>query len=462
MNGAGGRWRWTGDVIAAHVEMLNRVGLIDGPASETLIEAIERVRESAPPAERQPVALVHAFDSRIETQAVAEIASVALVGRGVIDVAATVARMELRSRLLDLSGELDELRGALLDVADRHVVSVMPIVIDGAIAQPGTVAHWLGGLISPLARAQTGLASAFATVNQSPLGSGSHASSGLENDRIATTELLGFEAPVPSSFDAVAAVDHFAAAADAAGAVAAPLTRWLNELVTLIRTEPASLRLGERWRSGLADMPQFDAPAGIESLSARGERLAQRASTVRAAGMRAGYAPVSARLGGLLDETSEVFDGVQALVAEARLLIAEDLEFNRAYLANRAGRAFSTSSDLADFLMIEEQQDPRAARAIAALAISRARDQGLEASGITPELIDGAALLVIGHELKVEFEAISRYLAPRRFIERRTAAGAPSPSSIRTYILVERARLDSDIAWRSGVAGAIEGLASER
>ena len=43
-------------------------------------------------------------------------------------------------------------------------------------------------------------------------------------------------------------------------------------------------------------------------------------------------------------------------------------------------------------------------------------------------------MMVIGRELKVEFEAISRYLAPRRFIERRTAVGAPSPATMRTYI----------------------------
>ncbi|HRA48697.1 MAG TPA: hypothetical protein PK819_11575, partial [Thermomicrobiales bacterium] len=97
-------------------------------------------------------------------------------------------------------------------------------------------------------------------------------------------------------------------------------------------------------------------------------------------------------------------------------------------------RNFSTSSDLADFLIIEEHLAPAEAEQIAAITIQRARDQGLEAAGITANLIDGAALMVIGREMKVEFEAISRYLAPRRFIERRTALGAPSPAGMRTWI----------------------------
>jgi argininosuccinate lyase len=189
--------------------------------------------------------------------------------------------------------------------------------------------------------------------------------------------------------------------------------------------------------------------------------VVERASGVRVLGLRASYGPAAARLGCLLDLSSSVIEEARDITKQTRRLVAEEMEFNRAYLANRAGRAFSTASDLADFLMIEEQQDPQAARAIAALTISRAREQGIGASGITPELIDGAALLAIGQELKVEFEAISRYLAPRRFIERRAALGGASPAATRAYIEYERTKLEADIAWRAGAASAIEGVASE-
>jgi argininosuccinate lyase len=363
--------------------------------------------------------------------------------------------------LLDLAAALNDLRGTLLDLAAGLAVSVMPVMIDGAVAQPSTIGQWLGGLIGPLSRAGGALESAYSVVNESPLGVGSHAASGLENDRVATAEALGFAAPIQSGFDAVASVDHFTAAANVAASVGAALGRWLNELALLIRTEPASLRLAESWTGDLADMPQFDAPMGVEKLSAQSEALVERASGIAMLGMRAAYAPAAARLSGLLDLTTSVIEGARNITTETRRLIAEDLEFNRAYLANRAGRAFSTASDLADFLMIEEQQDPRAAQAIAALTISRAREQGIEASGITPELIDGAALLAIGQELKVEFEAISRYLAPRRFIERRTAIGGASPAATRAYIEYERTKLEADIAWRMDAVKAIEEVASE-
>ena len=456
------RWRFAGDVIAAHVEMLRRVGLIDDDAAETLSGAIDRVAGQSSHGGADLIDIVREFDSRIETQAPASTAGVSLVARGVIDIAATVARLELRDGLIGLDEELGSLRGELIDFAGTHVVSVMPILIDGAVAQPGTIAHWLGGLIAPLGRAHDRLFSAVEQINRSPLGAGSHASSALENDRDASAELLAFDGPSQSTFDAVASTDHFTSAADAAAAITSPLSRWLRELIILARTEPSSLRLSEAWRTTLADQPQFDAPTGIETLAIRCEATFECARRVASAELRTPFAPVAARLTSLLDESTRAITETREILTGLRDLLATGLEFNRAYLANRAGRAFSTASDLIDFLMIEERQDPQAARAIAALTISRARELGVEASGITPELIDGAALLVIGQELKVEFETISRYLAPRRFIERRTAVGAPSPGSIRTYILMERAKLERDAAWRVAAAGAIERVARDR
>jgi argininosuccinate lyase len=85
-----------------------------------------------------------------------------------------------------------------------------------------------------------------------------------------------------------------------------------------------------------------------------------------------------------------------------------------------------------------------AARDIAALITERARDEGLEASGITPGLIDSAAMLVIGRELGVEIERLGAYLAPRRFIEKRTVQGGPAPTAVRELLDIESQRVQRD------------------
>jgi argininosuccinate lyase len=181
-------------------------------------------------------------------------------------------------------------------------------------------------------------------------------------------------------------------------------------------------------------IPQWSGPFGLVRLNQDLEHVAFQAHVLAHEASSVAYGPQLASLG-------RIFYGFDAIATEATGLVSDVAHFledglivNAAYFSNRAGRSFSTSSDLADFLILEEQLLPGEAEQIAALTISRARDQGLEAAGITVDLIDGAALMVIGRELKVEFEAISRYLAPRRFIERRTALGSPSPESMRRFV----------------------------
>ena len=150
------------------------------------------------------------------------------------------------------------------------------------------------------------------------------------------------------------------------------------------------------------------------------------------------------------------------VVTETIDLLTTGLEINRAYLANVAGKGHTTTSDLSIFLMETEGIDPVSAANIAALTVNRAIADEIEASGINTQMIDAAALMVIGRELAVEFEAISRYLAPRRFLERRTSTGTPSPARTREYLGREEALLTAHDAWLAALERRIETADGER
>lgn len=444
------RRRWSGiaDVLAAHQLMLAEIGTIDEPAAKITLGAVGRVCGESPAGSATILAEVSAFDERCDAVSPPEAGGVARLGRGVLDVAATVARMLLRDDLLAFAERSAAVRAVLLRSAGANVVTIMSAVVDGVAAQPTTYGHLLGGAIAPLGRSQRALETAWTAVDESPLGAGSLASTGLENDRGRTAALLGFDRAMGNTFDAVSAVDHVQACATACRSAVQPIRRFLEEIVTLIRTEPGAVRLSDRWIGGLADLPHHSAPDGIVRLIALGRSVEAQAVGVWSAGDAAPFGPVAAALDGMLDATLSVLAAATRFCDDARAVFDDGCEMNRAYLANRAGRGLATGGDLADFLMLEEQLDPESARNIAALTIARARDQGLDASAITVAAIDTAALMTFGRELKVEVEAISRYLAPRRFVERRTAAGAPSPSSTRLYLETEQRALDADVRWR--------------
>ena len=438
------RWQWIGNINAAHVLMLRETELVDENAAAVLLKAIDICRQGRIPDSHAIFDLVAEFDERVDAITPAGYAGASTVGRGSVDVAATVVRGTLREDLLELDQKLHGARTALVEMATGHVVTLMPAYLDGRVAQPTSFGHWLGGTIGPIGRAAERLRFAYELTNLCPLGSGSLASSGMpiERERIAT--LLGFDGLIVNTFDAVSASDHFVAAVDAVHAIVAPIRRMLEEIVVWTRIEPESFLLSDDWTTLIGQLPQGRFPADLQASIAEARRIEADSNGVRTVAAALPHAPIAGALDVLIDMTASVVQCCTPFLEHVTALLRNGIVVNRALLANRAGKAFSTSSDLADFLMIEEELDPGSARNIAALAISRARDQGLEAAGITAELIDGAALLVIGRELKVEFEAISRYLAPRRFIERRTATGAPSPAATRAYLEAEQARLSED------------------
>lgn len=458
---AAAAWHDLGRIVVAHVLMLRDEAILDDQVAAAVLTALDGVARGEPPAVPTLDAVIAAFDERLDALTPAGAVGAAALGRGRADVIATLVRLALRSGLLDVAARLEGLRGALLDLAAANAVTLMPAYIAGQAAQPTTLGHFLGGVIAPLGRAGTRLTAAYEVINQSPLGAAALAASDLDISRERVATLLGFDGPVPNTYDAVSASDHIADAAEVVGGIAATIGRFLDELLTWLRTEPGSLRLADAWVAPDPGLPQLRAPAGLAALATAARRIEADGGLLMALARRAPYGPLLATSEAAYAPIARLVADGTGLANRAADLIAAGIEVNRAYLANRAGRAYTTSSDLADFLMIEEQLEPAAARNIAALTIARAVEAGVEVSGITPELIDAAALAVLGRELRVEFETISRYLAPRRFVERRTATGAPSPAATRAYLDLERTRLTEDVGWREGASKRLVAASDE-
>lgn len=443
-------WQHIATVIAAHVVMLREAGILDDPLAAAVLAALDGVTRGEPPPATSLTDLVAAFDERLDALSPASAVGAGAVGRAQPEVVAAVVRLGFRDELLVLADATDAVRRALLDLAGEHVFTLMPAYAGAQAVQPTTLAHFLGGVVAPLGRAAAGLPPVYARVNRSPLGAFALASTGLPIDRERTAALLGFDAPVASTYDAVAAVDHLVEAAAVAAGIAATLRRFLAELLSWLRTEAGSLRLGEAWTAGVDPaLPQVRPPIGLERLVVAAGRIEGEAETAARLARGAAYGPPGPVLDAAFDLARASLADAADLASQCAALVATGLEINRAYLANRAGRDHTTSSDLADFLIAQEGLEPAAARNLALLTVRKAIDQGLEASAITPELIDASALLVIGRELGVEIEAIGRALAPRRFLERRTATGAPAAAATRAYLDEERGQLLADERWRA-------------
>lgn len=445
-----GRTFWQHAVLvnAAHVRHLAASDVIDANVSAAVYRALDSVYGAKSDGSRAVSEVIRDVEERVDAMIPGEIAGAATLGATRVETLATALRMSWRQRAADVLIDAAGFRQALLDLADVHAVTVMAAVWDRRPANPTTLAHFLGGAIGPLAIGSDRLKSAIPWIDRSPFGAGVMAGEvmGMEREEVAAS--LGFTAPISNTLDALGSVEDLAALAESVGANLGASRRLMSELLTWIRTEPTSFFLDEQWESTPEpSMPAHTTSARLEALVLE---LQEAEGEVRAAVdlLRSlPYGPLGAAWNAVARAMDRVLEhGVRGM-GESREAIEGALIVNRAYLANRAGRMYTTASDLAPFLMAEEGLAPTAARQVASLVTSRLREQNLEASAVTQDIIDSAAVMVIGRELKVEMETLGRYLAPRRFIERRDVLGSPAPERTHAWLASERSRLEADRRW---------------
>jgi len=439
-----GVWDAAWHVAAAHAVELSRAEVIDDRGFAAVARALIASREGAA-GERGARAITGALDAMIDSRMPSDVSGAATLGLAREEWLATVARLLWRDVVHRILEGAFAVRDAVLVLAETHVVTIMPAFLGGQPGQPTTLAHFVGPLIGSLQTATGRLELAGATVSRSPMGAGMLAGDVLAADRSELAQRLGFGGTVPNTLDALGNVEDVVAVVDAISAVVAPLGRFVKEIRTWIRTDPMSFVLDEGWSSPAEPgHPAFVLAERLDALDLAILEVEGRLDVLRRELRSLGYGPLGMAWDRVIAAAPEVDSTAGRVLAESKVLFETGLVVNRAYLGNRAGRGHTTAPDLATFLMVEEQVPPAAARRIAVLVLAQLKQMSLEVSGITPDMIDSAALMTIGREIKVEMETLGRFLAPRRYIERRHVTGSPAPAQVRTWLAEERSRLSEE------------------
>lgn len=462
--GAGLPWRrvgawnalWT--VAAVHGMELRRSEVIDDSGYSAIARALDTVRQ---PSSERPSGIraeLAVMDERIEAMVPRSLSGAATLGLSREEWLATGLRILWRDTALNLNGALADVAESALVLADVHAVTVMPAFLGGRPAQPTTLAHYLGGLIGPLRANRERLVDGFDRLNRCPLGAGILAGDVLAADREDVANRLGFGGIVTNTFDALGSVEDVAELLDGAAAAAAILRRFVREIGLWVRTDPTSFVLDEGWTM----LPEPGQPTlvlaeRLDALESRLGDIGTDAETLTLRLRQVGFGPLGSAYGWIYDGQERLDTLLEPVLIETAEFLWNGLIVNRAYLGNRAGRGYTTAGDLATFLMTEEQIAPSAARNIAVLVLARVKEANLEVSGITQDMIDSAAMMIVGQEIKVEMESLGRFLAPRRFIERRQVTGSPAPAMVRDWLAEEREALGEHRRWVSARRALIDG-----
>ncbi|MBY5161954.1 argininosuccinate lyase [Salsipaludibacter albus] len=278
-----------------------------------------------------------------------------------------------RSMLLDSIRATTELLDALLDVADEHRITVLPDTTYLQHAQPTSLAHWLLGHAHPVARDLDRLAASLALVNRSPAGSGSVNGSRFPLDRARMADLLGFDAPIVHTRDAMWAPDLALSTMSSVLAAMTPIDRLVEELQLWATSEYGFVSLADRHARTSVIMPQKKNPYSLAMIRGHAREVV---------GDLVAVATTNLTPSGQPDNRTASYDRVPTALrwhaGSARLLadVLRGADFHADRMRTEALTGFATSTDVCDWLVETTDLDNRTVHRTVGRAVRAAIDDG--------------------------------------------------------------------------------------
>ena len=347
------------------------------------------------------------------------------------DQVATDLRLWVRDQCDAAIAGIRALQRALVDQAEAGADWVMPGFTHLQAAQPVTWGHHMLAYVEMLERDASRLADARTRMNESPLGACALAGTSFPIDREATAKALGFDRPMANSLDAVADRD-FALEFLAASAIAAMhLSRLAEEIVIWSSAQFRFVSLSDRFSTGSSIMPQKRNPDAAELV---------RAKTGRILGSAVGLLTVMKGLAlayskDLQEDKEQVFDAADSLmlVLAAMEGMVRDMSADPLALKAAASSGFSTSTDLADWLVREAGLPFRKAHRVTGRLVAMAEAEDKDLKDLTLEQMTSV------HDAITE--QVRDVLGTGNSVRSRTSYGGTAPGRVREQVALWRERL---------------------
>ncbi len=449
------------DLNQAHVLMLARQGVISPETSRMLAAGLLRMEKEGP-------SVVEVDPQREDAYFNYEAHLIGLIGqeaggrmhiaRSRNDLGATLDRMRARDLILTTAGALADIIEHALERALEFRDVVMPGYTHLQPAQPTTFGFYMAAIGAAFERDAGRLMDNWSRTNLNALGAGALAGTTFAIDRQMTMRLLGFDGLVENTLDAVASRDFGLELLGNFNQVAIGWSRIAQDFYVMVSHEFQTIEFPDRVTGTSSIMPQKKNPVVLEHLKGKAGHLlglyVNSAVALKGTnftntidGNREGMRAVW-EAGSEMGHCLPLFD-----------LVVSTARPNAALMAMRVKQDFASATDLADLMVREASLSFREAHHVVGGVVRAAMDRKLDASEITTEMVDQAAVDVTGHPLGLPAERVRESLDPAASVAARTVPGGPAPKAAEASVAAARGRLDG---LRATIAGHRTRLAEAR
>ena len=380
-------------------------------------------------------------------------------GRSRQDLHETVRRMLIRDAFLETYGDLLEARAALLDLASRHVDTIIPAYTHGVQAQPTTLAHYLLAFSAALGRDADRLQESYARLNRSPLGSAALGTSGFELDRKRVAGLLGFDGPIENSYDAnhLSSADAKIELANTLANSAIHVGQFAEDLHAQYRSARPWIQVDAATTDVSSIMPQKRNPRPVDRLRSLATAVVSGAQAVTLAAHNTNTGMNDYRRTEPLFELTD--DAAAMYRAWAKLL--EGLHVDAAAALDEINGDYSTMTEVADTLLRQADVPFRVAHHYASELTEYGRKHGKRPKDLSDAELVTVYREAVGGELPVSVGVIREAMDPASMVNNRKGLGGPQPTEVRRMLDSEGKRLVAGRVWLDAARRGLEEARSE-
>ena len=417
------------DINKAHVIMLIEQKIIQQQDGAKILGALQKLDGVKLDPNAEDVHM--AIEEEVLKETGPEVGGNLHIAKSRNDQVATAIRMQLRQELIELMFKVTAMQQSLLGTADKHIDTVILEYTHLQAAQPVTFAHYLLSHVQALDRDLGRLLGAYERVNLCPLGSGALATTSFPINRQKTAELLGFDAVLENSIDAVGSRDFVLETQAALALLAVNLSRLAEDLIIWSSAEFGTVELPDDFTSTSSIMPQKKNPEVLEVIRARasyalGDFVASAAAVKSLPSTyNLDFQEITPKLWAETDNLAASLSIFTALIP--KLKVSANIE-------DKASAGFVGATELANMLVAKYHVAFRTSHKIVGALVKSLVDSKKTLLDATPEMLQKVALEAADVKLTLKKQDIVDCTNPRKLVESYRVQGGPSPVEVERAI----------------------------
>ncbi len=368
----------------AHVEMLFKQKIITFKVKNKIIWGLNRIKNEI-------IKKKFNFNSNLEDihmnienrlfEIIGEDSGYIHTGRSRNDQVVTDFKLWLRSSTIEIINHLNNLEKIIIKNAEKNIKTIMPGFTHLKNAQPISFAHYLLAYVEMFKRDKKRFQNNLESLLENPLGAAALAGTGFNIDRNYTSKKLKFKNPTNNSIDTVSDRDFVLDFLYSVTVCSIHISRLAEEFIIWNSDAFQLIKLNDKVVTGSSIMPQKKNPDPLEYLRGKtGNSFGNLFSMLTILkGLPLSY------FKDLQDDKELVFNSFDQL-KNSTLILAEILKNfspNKKRMYELANIGYTTSTDLADYIVKYYDLSFRKAYQITSKIVNYAESKNVKLNELT-------------------------------------------------------------------------------